>query len=149
MASNKEEQEQEHQCHERAHLLHHDHSVRQLEEDVKNGANGLKIYKSLGLRNNDIYGDRIPVNDKRLDPIWAKCGELGIPVLIHSADPKPFWDPHDEKNERWLELKLRPGRKRAENDRNEAPGALNPVLSRRLPSLLSSCCCGDDRKTQS
>ena len=34
MASNKEEQEQEHQCHERAHLLHHDHSVRQLEEDV-------------------------------------------------------------------------------------------------------------------
>ena len=91
-------------------------AVRQLEEDVANGANGLKIYKSLGLRNRDINGNRIAVDDPRLDPIWAKCGELGIPVLIHAADPKPFWDPHDEKNERWLELKLRPGRKRSATD---------------------------------
>ncbi len=85
-------------------------AVRQLEEDVANGANGLKIYKSLGLRNEDINGERIPIDDPRLDPVWAKCGDLGIPVLIHSADPSPFWEPFDEKNERWLELKLRPGR---------------------------------------
>ena len=91
-------------------------AVRQLEEDVKNGANGLKVYKSLGLRNLDINGERIAIDDPRLDPVWAKCGVLGIPVLIHAADPKPFWDPHDEKNERWLELKLRPGRKREAND---------------------------------
>jgi len=91
-------------------------AVSQLEEDVRNGANGLKVYKSLGLRNRDVDGRRIAVNDPRLDPIWAKCGELGIPVLIHSADPKSFWDPHDSKNERWLELKLRPGRKRSDSD---------------------------------
>ena len=93
-----------------------DGAVQQLEEDVKNGANGLKIYKSLGLRNVDINGERIAIDDPRLDPVWAKCGELGIPVLIHAADPKPFWDTHDQKNERWLELKLRPGRKREAND---------------------------------
>ncbi len=91
-------------------------AVRQLEEDVANGAVGLKIYKSLGMGINDVDGNRVPVNDVRLDPIWAKCGELGIPVLIHSADPKSFWDDHDEKNERWLELKLRPGRKRSDTD---------------------------------
>ena len=91
-------------------------AVKQLEDDVKNGANGLKIYKSLGLRNNDINGNRIAIDDIRLDPIWAKCGELGIPVLIHAADPKPFWDEHDDQNERWLELKLRPGRKRSASD---------------------------------
>ena len=91
-------------------------AVRQLEEDVANGAKGLKIYKSLGLSNTDINGNRIAVDDARLDPIWAKCGELGIPVLIHSADPAPFWLPHDENNERWLELKLRPGRKRSDTD---------------------------------
>ena len=91
-------------------------AVKELEEDVANGANGLKIYKSLGLRHLDINGDRIAIDDPRLDPIWAKCGELGIPVLIHAADPKPFWAPHDEKNERWLELKLRPGRKRSDTD---------------------------------
>ena len=87
-------------------------AAKQLEEDFNNGARGLKIYKSLGLRNNDVNGKRIAVDDPRLDPVWAKCGELGIPVLIHSADPAPFWEDHDSDNERWLELKLRPGRKR-------------------------------------
>ena len=91
-------------------------AVRQLEEDVANGAKGLKIYKSLGLNNVDVDGNRIAVDDPRLDPVWAKCGELGIPVLIHSADPAPFWAPHDSTNERWLELKLRPGRKRSATD---------------------------------
>lgn len=87
-------------------------AVQELETDVKNGANGLKIYKGLGMGTNDVNGNRVPVDDPRLDPIWAKCGELGIPVLIHSADPAQFWQPHDAQNERWLELKQRPGRKR-------------------------------------
>jgi len=87
-------------------------AVKELETDVQNGAKGLKIYKSLGLNIKDTGGMRVPVDDPRLDPIWKKCGELGIPVLIHSADPAPFWDPHDKDNERWLELKERPGRKR-------------------------------------
>ncbi|TAI48791.1 amidohydrolase family protein [Flagellimonas allohymeniacidonis] len=94
-------------------------AASQLETDVRNGARGLKIYKSLGLRNRDIAGNRIAVDDSRLDPVWAKCAELGIPVLIHSADPKSFWDPMDENNERWLELKTRPRRKRSET--NPAP----------------------------
>ena len=58
----------------------------------------------------DSNGNRIPVDDERIDPIWALCGELGVPVLIHSADPAPFWEPQDEKNERWFELKERPNR---------------------------------------
>lgn len=84
---------------------------RQLEEDVKRGAKGLKIYKSLGLFSKDSQGNRISIDDSRIDPVWAKCGELGIPVLIHAADPKQFWDPIDKDNERWLELKLHPGRR--------------------------------------
>ena len=85
--------------------------VKQLEDDVKKGANGLKIYKSLGMFNKDSKGNRIHIDDPRIDPIWAKCGELGIPVLIHAADPKQFWQPIDKNNERWLELKLHPGRR--------------------------------------
>ncbi len=91
-------------------------TLKKLEYDVSIGARGLKLYKSQGMDNKDSAGERIRVNDTRLDPIWAKCGELGIPILIHSADPKPFWDPLDSLNERWLELKLRPMRKR-ENDK--------------------------------
>lgn len=85
--------------------------AKQVEDDVKAGAMGLKIYKNLGIRATDKSGKRIAVDDPRIDPVWAKCGELGIPVLIHSADPKQFWDPIDKNNERWLELKLHPNRR--------------------------------------
>lgn len=91
-------------------------AARQLEEDVKNGANGLKIYKSLGFSVKDVNGKRVPVDDSRLDPIWKKAGELKIPVIIHTADPKSFWDPTDSMNERWLELATHPGRKRSNTD---------------------------------
>jgi len=83
-----------------------------LQVGVKQGVKGLKVYKELGLSEQDNNGNRIPVNDPRLDPIWAKCGELGIPVLIHSGEPNSFWKPKDKFNERWLELKQYPGRYR-------------------------------------
>jgi predicted TIM-barrel fold metal-dependent hydrolase len=91
-------------------------AVKQLEADVKNGAKGLKVYKSLGLRDLDTEGNLVAIDDERLAPIWEKCAELGIPVLIHSADPKSFWDPMDNNNERWLELKTHPRRKRSDTD---------------------------------
>ena len=91
-------------------------AVKLLEDDIKNGAKGLKIYKSLGFNVKDTEGKRVRVDDPRLDAIWAKCGQLGVPVLIHTADPKPFWDPMDRFNERWLELKTHPGRKRSESN---------------------------------
>ncbi|MGI8634045.1 MAG: amidohydrolase family protein [Segetibacter sp.] len=91
-------------------------AVKQLEEDVKNGANGLKIFKSLGFSVKDNTGKRVTVDDSRLDQSWEKCGQLRIPVLIHTADPKSFWNPMDERNERWLELKTHAGRKRSDTD---------------------------------
>ncbi|GAA4270495.1 amidohydrolase family protein [Hyunsoonleella aestuarii] len=94
-------------------------TVAQLRADVKNGAKGLKVYKSLGMYNKDVHGRRLAIDDKRLEPIWETCGELGVPVLIHAADPKSFWEPFDGDNERWLELKTRPRRKRGPN--NPAP----------------------------
>lgn len=91
-------------------------AAAQLERDYNYGARGLKIFKNLGISARDTDGNRIAVDDPRLDPVWAKCSELGIPVLIHTADPRSFWDPHDANNERWLELKLRPRRKRGPNN---------------------------------
>jgi predicted TIM-barrel fold metal-dependent hydrolase len=86
-------------------------TAKELEANVKLGAKGLKIYKSLGLSVKDKNGKRIQIDDPRIDAVWAKCGEQGIPVLIHSADPKQFWEPIDKNNERWLELKTHPGRR--------------------------------------
>lgn len=87
-------------------------AVAQLVEDHKNGAQGVKIFKSFGLTVKDSKGNRVPVDDPRLDPVWAKCGELGIPILIHTAEPATFFEPHDRYNERWLELKQFPDRAR-------------------------------------
>ena len=90
-------------------------AAQQLATDVKNGASGLKVFKNLGLSVKDNTGKRVAIDDPRLDAIWAKCAELKIPVLIHAADPKPFWSPMDGSNERWLELKTHPERKRSDN----------------------------------
>ena len=76
------------------------------------GAIGLKIYKSFGLTDKDKSGDRIKINDLRLNPIWKELGKLNLPVLIHSGEPASFWMPKDRFNERWLELRQKPRRYR-------------------------------------
>lgn len=83
-------------------------AVRQLEEDVKAGARGLKIFKTLGLTVKDKSGALVHVDDPRLDPVWKKAGELGIPVVIHTSDPDAFFTPVDRFNERYDELRAHP-----------------------------------------
>jgi uncharacterized protein len=88
-------------------------AAQRLEDDVRRrGARGLKIFKDLGLDLQDGNGNRIATDDPRFDAVWAKAGELDIPVLIHTGEPAPFFDPHDADNERWLELKEFPSRAR-------------------------------------
>ncbi|CAG1009151.1 hypothetical protein ANAEL_03767 [Anaerolineales bacterium] len=72
------------------------------------GAQGLKIWKGFGLHVKDQNGQLVKVDDPRLSPIWETAGELGLPVLIHVADPVAFFDPVDETNERWEELGAHP-----------------------------------------
>ena len=89
---------------------HVENQVNVIRGAVAKGAIGLKVYKGLGLTNKDSKGNRVAVDDERLGPIWEVCGELGIPVLIHSADPFQFWQDKDDQNERWFELKEKPNR---------------------------------------
>ena len=85
-----------------------DRMAAMLREAHAKGVAGLKIFKSLGLTVRDGSGRIVPVDDPRLDPVWAVCGELGIPVLIHSADPIAFFQPIDARNERWVQLHRHP-----------------------------------------
>lgn len=87
-------------------------NVKLIQEAVAAGVIGLKVYKSLGLTDKDTHGNRIAIDDSRLDPIWKACGDNGIPVLIHSGEPASFWAPKDRFNERWLELRQKPNRYR-------------------------------------
>ena len=63
-------------------------AVKQLEEDVHHGANGLKIFKDLGFRVKDNKGNRVAVDDPRLDPIWEKCHELKYPCTYSCGRSK-------------------------------------------------------------
>jgi predicted TIM-barrel fold metal-dependent hydrolase len=79
-------------------------AARQIDEGHRLGAAGFKEYKRLGLFLRDGAGQLMKVDDPRLDPMWRRCGELHMPVSIHVADPKAFWLPYDNRNERWREL---------------------------------------------
>jgi hypothetical protein len=68
-------------------------AVDQLRAGVRAGMRGLKVYKNLGLELRDGSGRLLRVDDRRLDAVWAAAGQLGIPVLIHTADPRAFWEP--------------------------------------------------------
>lgn len=72
------------------------------------GVSGLKIFKELGLGVRNPDGSLAAIDDERWDPIWEACGELGLPVVIHTADPAAFFEPIDATNERYEELSRRP-----------------------------------------
>ena len=91
-------------------------AAAQLERDVKEGgAVGLKIFKNLGMDTYWADGSRVRTDDPRLAPIWDMAGTLGIPVLIHTAEPPAFFLPIDKHNERYLELEQFPSRARPAN----------------------------------
>ena len=80
-------------------------AVQQIDEGYRLGAAGFKEWKRLGLYLRDGKGQLLRVDDPKLDAVWERCGQLGMPVSIHVADPRAFWLPYDQKNERWRELK--------------------------------------------
>jgi predicted TIM-barrel fold metal-dependent hydrolase len=80
----------------------------QLAEAEKKGIAGLKIFKQFGLKFQNADGSLIAIDDLRFDPIWRTCGELGMPVLIHTGDPAAFFQPLDQSNERLEELLRHP-----------------------------------------
>lgn len=83
-------------------------TAARLADAKRRGASGLKLFKRFGLNHKNPDGSLIRVDDPRWNPIWDACGELGLPVIIHTADPAAFFLPIDEKNERWEELHRHP-----------------------------------------
>ncbi|WBU36756.1 amidohydrolase family protein [Homoserinibacter sp. YIM 151385] len=75
-----------------------------LEDSAARGARGVKVWKSLGLTVRDRDGQLVLPDDPRVIAVLGHAGELGLPVLIHTADPKAFFEPLDERNERLDEL---------------------------------------------
>jgi predicted TIM-barrel fold metal-dependent hydrolase len=78
--------------------------VAQVDDAARRGARGFKVWKDLGLTHRDATGTLVLPDDDRVVTALARAGDLGLPVLIHTADPVAFFDPLDATNERVDEL---------------------------------------------
>ena len=92
-------------CHRRGFAAR---TAAELETAVRRGVSGLKVFKRFGLSYRNPDGTLMKIDDSRWDPIWQACGSLKVPVIIHTGDPAAFFEPIDEKNERWEELSRHP-----------------------------------------
>jgi predicted TIM-barrel fold metal-dependent hydrolase len=82
--------------------------IRQLQASARAGARGVKVWKDLGLEVRDAGSDLVSPDDPRAIAVLRAAGELGLPVLIHTADPVAFFEPLTRENERWDELQVHP-----------------------------------------
>ena len=120
----------------------------QVEEGARLGAAGLKEFKRLGLFERDRAGHLLKIDDPRLDLAWAALGRLGMPVSIHVADPKAFWEPYTPENERWIELKDHPrwwfGDPKKYPPRMDLLAALERVITRHPETTFVSVHMGNN-----
>src|SRR4051812_41801780 len=109
-------------------------AVKQIEEGHRLGAAGVKEFKRVGVFLKGRDGDLLRVDNAKLDPVWKRCGELGMPISIHVADPRAFWLPYGPENERWAELRDHPawwfGDSAKYPKREELLAALERVIAR-------------------
>jgi predicted TIM-barrel fold metal-dependent hydrolase len=82
--------------------------VDELHASADAGACGVKVWKDLGLAIRDEQGERLLPDDERLTDVWDAAGGLGLPIVIHIADPVAFFEPVDARNERLEELLAHP-----------------------------------------
>lgn len=108
-------------------------TIELMRSHVRRGARGLKVLKELGLIWKDAEGELISPDEPDLYPIWEEAGKLGVPVLIHQADPIGFFDPATPENEHCDSLQKYPDWSFADRDRFPS----HAELLRRLENLIA------------
>jgi len=76
-------------------------AVKELERCHQAGARGVgEIHdKGKGLRSGKSSAPGMHPDDPRMDAVWDKCGELGMPVSLHVADPIWMYQKMDIHND--------------------------------------------------
>lgn len=122
-------------------------TVQQLRFAKELGVSGLKIFKQLGLEYKNSDETLVRIDDERWDPIWEACGKLGLPVIMHTADPSAFFEEIDPTNERYEELARRPEWSFAKPgfpSRDQLHQARNRVIQRHPATTFIAAHFGND-----
>ncbi|WP_423464932.1 amidohydrolase family protein [Promicromonospora sp. MS192] len=104
----------------------------QLRDSAARGARGVKVWKNVGLTVRGPDGELVRPDDPRVAGVLALAGELGLPALVHVADPKAFFEPLDEHNERFDELAGQPDWSFADRERYPSFDQLLDAFERLL-----------------
>jgi predicted TIM-barrel fold metal-dependent hydrolase len=78
-----------------------EHAINELVRCHQKGATGVG---ELGDKGKGLYYCKPPAwgmhpDDPRMDPLFAKCAELGMPVNLHVGDPKWMYEKMDSTND--------------------------------------------------
>jgi predicted TIM-barrel fold metal-dependent hydrolase len=76
-------------------------AIRELERCHQAGARGVgELHdKGKGLTSDTVNAFGMHPDDARMDPVFERCGQLGMPVNIHVADPIWMYEPMDNTND--------------------------------------------------
>jgi predicted TIM-barrel fold metal-dependent hydrolase len=76
-------------------------AIRALERCHQAGARGVgELHdKGKGLSSDTVNTLGMHPDDARMDPVFERCGQLGMPVNIHVADPIWMYEPMDNTND--------------------------------------------------
>ena len=76
-------------------------AIKELERCRDRGARGVgEIHdKGQGLRSGKSNAPKMHPDDLRMDALWEKCAELGMPVSLHVADPIWMYQKMDRHND--------------------------------------------------
>lgn len=81
---------------------------RTLKAMKEKGMAAVKLWKNMTLMGMERFGRNLPLNDPHYEPLWRACGELGLPIIIHVADPPCFFRPTEPDNEHYICLSQHP-----------------------------------------
>lgn len=73
-----------------------DEAQRQIDDAVRQGAVGIKIWKNIGMSLRDADGRYVMPDDPRLEPIISRLARDHLVLLGHQAEPLNCWLPFEQ-----------------------------------------------------
>jgi predicted TIM-barrel fold metal-dependent hydrolase len=66
---------------------------RTIDSEIRQGALGVKVWKNIGMIEQDASGRLIMLDDRGFDGVMQHIEELKVPLIAHQAEPKNCWLP--------------------------------------------------------
>jgi hypothetical protein len=76
-------------------------AVKQINQNFKDGAIAVKIWKNIGMEIKDRSGKYIMADDPKFEPIYQDIERHGKTLMAHLAEPDVAWGPPDKDDPSW------------------------------------------------